>query len=164
MPHFPSDHSAWARLIWEVASRFKVDPALISAIVQVESGGNADAIRYEKHYRWLVSFSHDGCSADTERNAQKTSWGLMQIMGAVARERGFSGPFLSQLCIPHVGLEWGTRHLRHLAGRGYTQHEVISAYNQGTPRRLQDGSFRNQPYVDKVLHELEDAKDVYHPI
>lgn len=161
---FPADHSKWSKLIWDVAAGLKLDPALISALVQVESLRDPWAVRYEGNYRWLVDFKHPLVTSATERNAQKSSWGLMQIMGAVARERGFKGPFLSQLCDPREGLYWGGVFLRHLFDRGYTEHEVISAYNQGKPRRTLGGQYRNQAYVDKVVAEIEDAKDVYHTV
>jgi hypothetical protein len=43
----------------------------------------------------------------TEEIARSISWGLMQVMGQVAREHGFSGKYLSALCDPAAGLELG---------------------------------------------------------
>ena len=43
----------------------------------------------------------------TEEMARSTSWGVMQVMGQVAREHGFRGRFLSEICSPMVGIEIG---------------------------------------------------------
>lgn len=45
----------------------------------------------------------------TESRARAFSWGLMQVMGQVAREHGFAGASLASLCDPAVGLEIGCR-------------------------------------------------------
>jgi soluble lytic murein transglycosylase-like protein len=48
----------------------------------------------------------------TEEMAKAVSFGLMQIMGETAREFGFKGRFLTELCDPETGLEYGCRKLR----------------------------------------------------
>lgn len=134
-----------------VARRYELDPAMVAAIIMQESGGNPFAIRYEPGYRWLYPKGGEikpprGVSYDTEVNQQKTSWGSMQIMGAVAREMGCPYSFLSTLCIPGEGLEWGCRFLASLRRRfGSDPQRYVSAYNAGTPR---EGS----TYVESVLH------------
>lgn len=45
----------------------------------------------------------------TESRARAFSWGLMQVMGQVAREHGFASESLASLCNPAVGLEIGCR-------------------------------------------------------
>lgn len=144
------------QLIDAAAVRHGLDPVLVAAIIQQESAGNTWAFRFEPGFRWFSDYVNPACSRTTERNAQATSWGLMQIMGAVARERGCTAPFLSALCDPTVGLEYGCRHLAWLKGRGYTLHEVISAYNQGSPRRLPSGDFANMEYVNGVLAHMKE--------
>jgi soluble lytic murein transglycosylase-like protein len=141
-------------------------PSLVKAIVRVESAGEPWAMRYERAYRWLWDnekkrpYRGDpdlitpfiGSSAQTELVGQKTSWGLMQIMGAVAREYGFRDPFLSSLCEPKHGLEYGCIHLVRLRDRFFSEHGwhgVAAAYNAGSPR-YKAGNFINQPYVDKI--------------
>lgn len=143
-----------------------IEDRLIQAIIAVESSGNPWAIRFEKHYRWLYCpvrqepsafpYSLPGCSQATELNAQKTSWGLMQIMGAVAREYGFRGTFLSELCHPDLNVDYGTKYLQALHDRFFDRHGingVIAAYNAGSVR-MQNGLYENQTYVDKVLSHL----------
>lgn len=73
---------------------------------------------------------------DQEWWGQQASWGLMQIMGAVARERGFSGPYLPELTDPVLNLDIGCAHLAWLARRwfgSYGPDGILAAYNTGGP-------------------------------
>ncbi len=79
--------------------------ALVCAIVEQESAWNTYAIRYEPGFRTRY-VAPLGLPA-TEEIARSISWGLMQVMGQVAREHGFTGKFLSALCDPLVGLDIG---------------------------------------------------------
>lgn len=143
-----------------------VPPELVMAIVVVESNGNPWAMRAEPGYRWLWDIRRNcpwrGDAKDipappfvsraTELWGQRTSWGLMQVMGATAREMGFRGPFLSELSDPHIGMEYGLKYLGTLVRRFYAAHGiegVVAAYNAGSPRRS-GGAWENQAYVDKV--------------
>lgn len=144
-------------LIERVAKRHDLPVSLVSAIVRVESGGDPWAIRYEPQFydHYIAPKPVKGkapCSAQTEGRMQATSWGLMQIMGATARETGFNGVFLSQLCDPETGLDWGCRYLIRLFKRfgGQGDEAVIAAYNAGSPRKTGTGAFVNQAYVDKI--------------
>lgn len=129
------------------AAEFDIPFALIKAICHQESGFSPWAIRFEPNYKWL--FHADQATA-TEQNQQKTSWGIMQVMGAVARELGFKERFISKLCDPHTGIYYGSKHLANF----YKQHgdwdKAISSYNQGSPRVEDDGLFVNQQYVNSV--------------
>ena len=89
---------AWNEFIKTYA---KEDSDLVKAIITQESGWNAFAIRYEQTYQYLFNpdefAKKNKVTLSTEINTQKMSWGLGQIMGAVARELGFEGsmPLLS---------------------------------------------------------------------
>lgn len=135
------------RAIQACAAEYRLPWELVKAICQVESSMNPWAIRHEPGYRWLVGDSHE----ETEHMGQKTSWGLMQVMGAVAREYGFTGHF-PRLCVPIVGLEYGCKHLAKFHDRYKTWPEAIVSYNAGRPVKI-DGRYRNQEYLDKVLRE-----------
>ena len=112
------------------ATRHGLDPYLVAAIVKQESSGRPEAIRFEPGSRLAVDVrtwapcrplaesevasarppagwhSVSPCSIATEWAAQRTSWGLMQVLGATARDIGFQGPFLSALLDPAEGVEW----------------------------------------------------------
>lgn len=143
--------------IVETAAEYGVPEPLLRAVVEVEGGGDPWAIRYEDHFRWLCDpEEHIGYhqSLDTEKTAQKTSWGLMQVMGALARELGFEGSFLSLLCKPELSLKYGALYLRNQHRRYGCWGDAVAAYNAGSVRKKDDGSYRNQRYVDRVDEAL----------
>lgn len=148
----------WDMEIRESSDKYDLPYGLVSAIIRVESNGDPWAIRYEPGFksRYLDGKewpTFGAISKDTEVVARATSWGLMQVMGQVARERGFTGAYLSELCQGRVGIEYGCRHLRHLWDRYFDKDGkdgVISAYNQGSPMRDVSGDFVNSQYVRKV--------------
>lgn len=134
-------------LIQELAPNHDLPWELVAAIVQIESSFDTYAMRYEPGYRWIAK---EDLSA-TERTARMTSWGLMQVMGAVAREHNMTG-YLSRLTIPAVGLYYGMVHLAKFRRRWPQDwKDVIASYNAGSPRRTAEGKYLNQAYVDKVL-------------
>jgi len=144
------DHAELTTLIKDAAAFRKLPWELVYAICQVESSLNPLATRHEPHYRWLVG---DNDAMDPlERRDQMTSWGLMQVMGAVARELGHRGP-LADLLTPATGLFYGCLHLRRFRAKYDLWPDVIAAYNAGSPRRVAGhvGPYINQSYVDKVL-------------
>jgi len=115
-----------------------------------ESSLNPYAIRYERKYRWLYPPDDKPAQATTEWFAQKTSWGILQIMGAVARERGFDSKYLSELCDLKLNLKLASEFLTELRGRSDGSWDgALAAYNGGL-RGNRAPSFRNQEYVTKV--------------
>lgn len=154
------DPATLAQLTFDAASRHGLPVPLVRAIVQVESGGNPWAYRFEPDFlaRYVEPTPRrfGAVSVESERFGRATSWGLMQVMGQVARERGCDAAFLSALCEPRLGLEYGCRQLswlrdRYLARWGWDG--VTAAYNAGSPRVTPDGRFVNQAYVDRVRRE-----------
>ena len=140
--------------ILSLSGRYDLDPYLIAAICEVESRFDTFAIRYEPHYRWL--FGEE--LSPTETISQKTSWGLMQVMGAVARERGLRSKYLSVLTTPKIGIRFGCAHLAWFRDKkGYSGDDMIAAYNAGSPRK-KSGIYLNQGYVDKVNRRFQELK------
>lgn len=139
------------------AQQFGLDPKLVGAIISTESAWRTNSARFEK--RWSYYHRPDWFSRlnriteDTEMAFQKTSWGLMQIMGGTARFIGFGG-WIPDLCRPEVGVEWGCRFLKQLAKEYIVREDQIAAYNAGSVKRKADGTYVNQQYVDKVLSYL----------
>jgi soluble lytic murein transglycosylase-like protein len=140
-------------VITDVASRENVPVNLLAAIVFVESGGNKHAARFEKDYKYVFQTKKFALEANTtettEMMLQMTSWGLCQIMGAVARENGISGPMM-KIIDPEVNLTIACRLIKKLASKHSQRDDIIASYNSGSPIKTIDGKYRNQAYVDKV--------------
>jgi soluble lytic murein transglycosylase-like protein len=88
-----------------VATKYSLDPALVCAVVEQESSWDTYALRYEPAFRSRY-VAPLGLPL-TEEIARSISWGLMQVMGQVAREHGFTDKFLSALSDPANGLTVG---------------------------------------------------------
>lgn len=112
------------------AARHGLDPALVCAVVERESGWNQWALRYEPAFR--VRYVAPLKLPVNEEIARSISWGLMQVMGQVAREAEFQGSFLSELCDPETGLEWGCTVLaKKLAYAGGDSTKALQLWNGG---------------------------------
>ena len=147
------------KLITEHPDRGNLPVELVMAICRQESSLNDwHFYRPEPAYRWLVG----NPTEPKEIIGQKSSWGPMQVMGATARELGFTGEF-SELFDYATGIKYGMLHLRRLNQRYDNWPDVISAYNAGHVKRV-DGKYVNQAkYVDPVLrywNELETHIDL----
>lgn len=153
-------------LATDIAKKFKLSPALVCAICEVESSWMATAIRFEPTFftRYIsgrdIAKPIQPCSRVTEEIALATSWGLMQVIGATARRLGFDKAFLSDLTIPEVGLIYGCRYLTELKRQynSYGLGGIISAYNAGKPVMDKNGLWVNQGYVSKVLAAIDKYK------
>lgn len=111
------------------ASEHNLDPALVCAVVEQESSWNPDAQRFEPAFkaRYIESMG----LSEPEATYRATSYGLMQVLGEVAREFGFTED-IPTLCDPATGLEYGCRKLAHEI-RAYhgTISSALLAYNGG---------------------------------
>src|SRR6202163_936960 len=94
-----------------IASEHALDPALVCAVIEQESAWNPWAVRYEPGFlsRYLAPLYTAGKLSPTEAYTRAMSWGLIQVRGQVAREFGFDGPFLCELCDPATGIDLGCR-------------------------------------------------------
>ncbi len=125
------------------ATKYALDPALVCAVIEQESAWDTHAIRYEPAFR--TRYIAPLGLPPTEEIARSISWGLMQVMGQVAREHGFTGKFLSALCDPAAGLEVGCAVLA----------AKITSAQGNTPRALElwnGGS--NRDYTAQVLARI----------
>lgn len=163
------------RAIKTTADRFRLPAHLVMAVVHVESAGNPWAWNPEPHYRYLVDANtgqpfrrltadeirsespptdFPSCPGiaddrDAEWWGQQASWGLMQVMGAVAREYGYRD-WHPRLCEVDTGLKYGCLHLSALRDRHHARHGwagVLAAYNTGQPHHAVGAG---QAYVLKV--------------
>jgi soluble lytic murein transglycosylase-like protein len=108
---FPAHLIAVAR---KAAASQSLDPALVCGVVEQESGWNPWAMRYEPLFfaKYVAPLYTNNKISASEAYARGFSWGLMQVMGQVAREAGFDALFLSALCDPEQGLAIGCKILR----------------------------------------------------
>jgi soluble lytic murein transglycosylase-like protein len=132
-------------LAHDAAHRHSLWPELVCAVVEQESAWNRWAIRYEADFydRYIQpQVSRGALTDETEARARAFSWGLMQVMGQVAREHGFAGASLGALCDPSAGLDVGCRVLA----------AKIAAAEGNVPRALLLWNGGDDPrYVEAVL-------------
>jgi soluble lytic murein transglycosylase-like protein len=114
---------AYANMIEAYSALHSVDPHLIMAVVEVESGGNPNAI------------------------SPKGAAGLMQLMPATAAELGVEDRF-----DPEQNIASGTRYLSGLIDRFKSVEVALWAYNAG-PQAVRQGRMpsETQEYVPNVL-------------
>ncbi len=125
----------------EAAAAHALDAALVCAVIEQESAWNPWAMRYEPafyaKYVAPLCAGPDGIGAGhalspTEAQARAFSWGLMQVMGQVARENGFSGRYLAELCDPAAGIAVGCTVLaKKLAAAKGDLNRGLLAWNGG---------------------------------
>lgn len=159
------------------AERHGLPPDMVLAVITIESSWEPYAWNPEPRYRYLwdvrqrrpfraltsdevtskfppSDFSTLAGDADQEFWGQQASWGLMQVMGAVAREHGFRGAYLPMLCDPLLNLEYGCKHLAmqyRWARSNITQ--TLAAYNGGRGGNVKP-PYRNAAYALKVQQKM----------
>ena len=157
--------------ITKCSARYSLDPYVVASFIQTESKGTPWAVRYERHFLWvyprreIVEMAKEiRVSPNTMDMLQRTSWGLMQVMGSTFYDHGgmeeiesFKKTPLS-MTVPEVGIKYGCKHLRSLYERfGPAVDDVVAAYNAGSPKKAQGSNeFVNQRYVDHFFNNLHD--------
>lgn len=139
----------------DLAATWELDPALVCAMVEQESAWDPWLSRYEHGFfnryldnshlhlevRAFVRAVPYTVSFDTELRERAFSRGLLQVVGQVARERGFKEP-LPRLHDPEQGLAVGCAHLKWCLDRtGGDVRRALLRYNGGG----------DSQYPDKVL-------------
>lgn len=126
-------------LIGQAARHARMDPALIEAVVRVESGFDAKA------------------------RSPKGAQGLMQLMPATARRYGVDDPY-----DPAQNLVGGARYLRDLLDRFATLPLALAAYNAGEGAVERYGNAippyaETAAYVPRVLDHYQRLKGEARP-
>lgn len=125
------------RIVVGASISTEIDPALACAVVSHESSWNPWAVRYEPAFyaRYIDSMKN---LAPTEKVMRAASFGLFQIMGQTAREFGFDGEYLTELCDP-INAIWGCRKLKRcLEMHQQNQMDALLSYNGGNDARYPD--------------------------
>lgn len=118
----------------QTASDHNLAPELVCAICEQESSWEPFAIRYESAFmsKYVAPLFTNNKIDATEAYARAISWGLMQVMGQVARELGFHGRYLAELSDPAVGLSIGCALLqRKLAAADGNVASALLLWNGG---------------------------------
>lgn len=118
----------------QTAIKHNVPPEIVLGMIDREATENQWAVRYEPGFlaRYVMPQYKAGKLDITETYTRAMSWGVMQIMGETAREFGFEGKYLSQLCDPVFGIEYGCRKLAACVKSHPDNIEAaLEAYNGG---------------------------------
>lgn len=152
------------RTVDECAEKYNLDPCFISAIIQVESAGNVYAMRYEPRWTYFLDCEiyakMNNITVKTEAILQACSWGLMQVMGSVARELGHQGSLI-ELSQARRSIDYGCKKLDQLNQKYSNYSDVAAAYNAGSarPSKKNPEEYVNQTYVEKVLYWFSSCKE-----
>ena len=133
------------------AAAHDLAPDFVCAVCEQESNWNPWAMRYEPAFfeRYISPLVDSRAVSATEASSRAFSWGLMQVMGQVAREQGFAGAALAELCDPAVGLEIGCGVLaRKLAVAKGDVERALLLWNGGS----------DENYPPQVLARMEKYK------
>lgn len=179
------EKTAYTHLITDIATIHGVDPILVEAVVVKESSGNTFAWNPEPRYRYLwdvrksrpfrqmtpkeassafppLDFPAFRGDPDQEYWGQRASWGLLQIMGAVAREYGFKRPYLTELTDPRVNLDIGVKHLNaRLQWAGGDVIVGLAGYNAGTAGGASGAKQRAGRYPEQVVAIYDSLKSLH---
>jgi soluble lytic murein transglycosylase len=121
----PDPTRPYSEIIDRVAAREGVDPRLVRAVIEVESG-----------YRPLA-------------RSPKGAMGLMQLMPATARQYAVTNPY-----DPTANIEAGTKHLKSLLAR-FPRPLALAAYNAGHAAVERFGGIppyaETRSYVSRIL-------------
>lgn len=155
---------SYGPLVRKIAEQAGVSASVLAGLVCQESQGKTWASRPEPFYRWiwggksstlplLKRLLPNWRTPEQDHYMQRVSWGLCQVMGAVAREAGMGG-YLTQLCDPATGLHYGAGHLALCIRRaGGNVYGGLRRYN-GNPE-----SPKTAKYADAVLAWASYFKD-----
>jgi soluble lytic murein transglycosylase-like protein len=139
------------QLAKQAAQKYGLDPALVCAVCEQESSWNPWAVRYEPRFeaRYIIPLS---LKDPTEAQLRAFSFGLMQLMGEVARELGFHGPIL-QLTEPEVSVVLGCQHLANkLKEAGGDVTKALLLWNGGADANYPvEVQARVAKYTDPVV-------------
>ncbi len=133
-----------------IAPEFRLAPELVCAVIEQESGWNPDAVRWEPKF-WARYVQTQTGLEPTESIGRAHSWGLMQVMGQVAREFKWLLPYFTTLCSrPEEAIRLGCWVLQSkLATHPESLEAGLNRYNGGS----------NPNYGKEVIARMDKYKD-----
>jgi soluble lytic murein transglycosylase-like protein len=161
--------TAYADIIQEAAERYNLSPEWIAAVVSIESGFDAAALpRWEPHIAehsyglgqflpstvlWVIREPELFPLTAAVRGALLHAAAALPFQG----EKKLNALLLD----PTVGIHLIGAYLRYLLNR-YDQNivDAVAAYNAGSVRKKDDGTYVNQWHVDKFLTALDKIRGV----
>lgn len=136
-----------------VALNMGLDPALVCAMCATESSWNPDATRYEPAFYNRYISAMKGLSEEEMEN-RATSFGLLQIMGQVAREQGYDDPLENLLKNPVDGLTQGCKKLRKCISMESHEHSTYANDRAAALLRYNGGG--DAGYPGRVMEHYAD--------
>ena len=145
------------------ANMCELDFELVAAVIWQESRGQHWAFRYEPGFykRYIQKLDRDTLpgfvphpipTIESEKFSRSTSWGLMQIMGETARERGYSDPYLTRLLDPSDNVKIGCQYLQHLV---LLHEDHCPGYERYRTPLLRYNGGGDKQYPDKIFKHIE---------
>lgn len=122
-------------LVRQAAEKHNLPAGVLLGMAERESNFDTFAIRYEPGFllRYVMPEYRAGKLDVSETYARAFSWGIFQCMGQTARELGFEGKYLTELCDPPVGIEFGCRKLADCLKRaGGNIDKALEMFNGGS--------------------------------
>jgi len=128
---------------------------MMAGWIYTESAFDQWAVRYEPAFeRRYISEKKMPDLSGTERKMRSMSWGLLQIMGQVAREYAYTPTYLSELLDPRTNLDLAATILKANYNKTGSWEGALAAYNGGLGGNRRE-PYRNQYYVNKVTRNAE---------
>jgi soluble lytic murein transglycosylase-like protein len=115
-----------------IALKYGLEPTLVAAVCEQESEWNPWAIRFEPAFEARYIKPALPQAPTTRELTEAMSFGLMQVMGSTAIERGWKGKFLSELCDPETGVTFGCSKLQSCFLKHGDRETSLLAYNGGS--------------------------------
>ena len=142
----PSESVArWRKLAEYWGRQTECPAALILAVIEQESGGDKDAVRYEPEYekKYKARCEEISHEADIAVPCVASSYGLMQLMlplawGYMSKEQR-GGDVIAVVCDPAQNVRFGAAHLGVLLRKELAKHNTAARLIMGKRKEI-DGA------------------------
>ena len=138
----------WRKLAEYWGRQTECPAALILAVIEQESGGDKDAVRYEPEYekRYKARCEEIATEAGITVSQVASSYGLMQLMlplawGYMSKEQR-DGNVVATLCDPAQNVRFGAAHLAVLLRKELAKHNDAVSLALGLRKEIDGGIIR----------------------